>query len=100
MDFGGNMINVLIRGPILTQSGYGVHCRQVFKWLQEKENVVIWVQPTAWGMTPWYVDSTELGGLIGEIMKCTKELNFKPDVSFQVQLPDEWIQMLQIRTLV
>ena len=84
------MINVLIRGPILTQSGYGVHCRQVFKWLKEKENVVIWVQPTAWGMTPWYVDSTELGGLIGEIMKCTKELNVKPDVSFQVQLPDEW----------
>ncbi len=93
------MTNVLIRGPILTQSGYGVHCRQVFKWLKTKKNCNIYVQPTPWGINPWYVNPDELNGLVGEIMKCTREVNIKPDISFQVQLPDEWDPQAAIKNV-
>ena len=83
------MAKVLIRGPLLSQSGYGVHSRQVFKWLlSENHDIICQVLP--WGITPWYLNSEMLGGLIGEIMSRTQPPKEKFDYSFQIQLPDEW----------
>lgn len=81
---------VLIRAPLLSQSGYGQHCRDIFRWLLTQDvNIVAQVVP--WGMTSWYLDSNALDGLIGEIMKrAVGNFEGKADVSFQVQLPDEW----------
>ena len=83
------MKKVLIRGPLLSQSGYGVHSRQLFKWLLSKGYDVS-CQVLPWGITPWYLNAESLGGLIGEIMTRTSPPNVKPDYSFQIQLPDEW----------
>ncbi|MZH03619.1 MAG: glycosyltransferase family 4 protein, partial [Nitrospinae bacterium] len=83
------MKKVLIRGPLLSQSGYGVHSRQIFKWLLS-EGYDVSCQVLPWGITPWYLNQESLGGLIGEIMKRTAQPNVKPDYSFQIQLPDEW----------
>ena len=83
------MKKVLIRGPLLSQSGYGVHSRQIFKWLLSKGYDVS-CQVLPWGITPWYLNGKSLNGLIGEIMTRTSPPSVKPDYSFQIQLPDEW----------
>lgn len=83
------MANVLIRGPLLSQSGYGVHCRQVFKWLVKTgHNVTCQIMP--WGITPWYLNEDDLDGLVGEIMMRSGPIDTRFDISFQIQLPDEW----------
>jgi len=74
----------------LTQSGYGVHCRQVARWLLNKENVDVKFNILPWGDTPWLIDENLYDGLIGKIMKKTVDNNYKADVSLQLQLPNEW----------
>ena len=83
------MANILIRGPLLTQSGYGVHSRQIFRWAHSRGHNIS-VNLTPWGITPWYVNKFSLSGMIGEIMKATNPASTPPDISFQVQLPNEW----------
>lgn len=83
------MTKILIRGPLLTQSGYGVHARQIFRWAQSR-GYDISVNLTPWGITPWYVNPKECNGLIEDIMKATNPPTYVPDISFQVQLPNEW----------
>lgn len=83
------MANIHIRGPLLTQSGYGVHSRQIFKWaLLRGHNITAEVTP--WGITPWYISADQCEGLVGEIMKRTSPLKGQPDISIQIQLPNEW----------
>lgn len=83
------MLNVLIRAPLLSHSGYGVHARQIFRWaLNRNFNIKCHLLP--WGMTSWYLGRARLGGLVGEIMKRSGPPKEIPDISFQVQLPDEW----------
>mgnify|MGYP003388122235 CR=1 FL=1 len=87
------MKKVVIRGPLITQSGYGVHSRQVARWLIEKSNasqIDLVCQCTNWGTTPWKLDENLDSGLIGEIMKHSRSVNHKFDVSIQIQLPNEW----------
>ena len=47
---------VLIKGPLLTQSGYGVHSRQVFKWLHSREDFEVKCIVTPWGRCSWLLD--------------------------------------------
>jgi len=83
------MANIIIRAPLLTQSGYGVHSRQIFRWaLSRGHNITTQLLP--WGNTPWYVNSEALDGLIGEIMKTSHPPQTPFDMSLQVQLPNEW----------
>ena len=86
------MKNVLIRGPVLTQSGYGEHSRQITRWLlSRKEKLNITVEALPWGNTPWLINSNDQNGLIGKMHKLVKPKNsLINDVSFQIQLPNEW----------
>ena len=83
---------VLIRAPLLTVSGYGVHSRQIFEWAISRSDFDVFVQPLQWGITPWLINPEGKDGLVGEIMKRvvdpSKENKF--DITFQVQLPNEW----------
>ena len=86
------MKKVLLRGPLLTASGYGEHARQFFRWLETREDIDLKVQCLNWGITTWYINPDIEEGLIGRIMEKT---NFdikkeKFDISIQIQLPDEW----------
>jgi len=84
---------VLLRGPILSRSGYGVHARQVFRYLLTVPDIEISVGLLPWGITPWYLNPEDENGLIGEILKrqiSIDENTKKFDVSIQVQLPYEW----------
>ena len=84
------MKTLLIRGPLLSQSGYGVHARQIFKWALENTDYEIIAQVLPWGITPWYTNGDACNGLIGEIFQRTAPINVKCDLSFQIQLPNEW----------
>ena len=85
------MKKVLVRGPLLSESGYGNHARQVFRWLLNKHpELEITVQVLPWGATSWHINPDAENGLIGEIMKRTGDINKKFDISFQIQLPNEW----------
>lgn len=82
---------VLLRGPVLTQSGYGVHARQIAKWLFSKSDIDLEVQALPWGDTPWIIDKHAEDGLIGKLMEKTVDPSGKIyDVSVQLQLPNEW----------
>ena len=83
------MKTVVIRAPLLSYSGYGTHSRQIFKWLLT-QNVNVITQVVPWGMTSWMINPDLEDGLVGEIMERSKPLKAKPDVSIQVQLPNEW----------
>jgi len=82
---------VVIKGPSLTNSGYGVHSRQICKWALSKESIDCKFMVTSWGQTPWTINPESFDGLAGKIMKSTVSDDFKSaDVSIQVQLPNEW----------
>jgi glycosyltransferase involved in cell wall biosynthesis len=81
---------VVIRAPLLSMSGYGEHSRQVFKWLIGKKDIDVVAQIVAWGSTPWHINADNLNGLVGEIMNRSVETTKTPDVSVQIQLPNEW----------
>jgi glycosyltransferase involved in cell wall biosynthesis len=88
------MKTVLLRGPVLTQSGYGVHCRQIARWLLSKDNVDLKIQALPWGDTPWLLNPNSHDGLVRKVMERTTDpsaFNKKQfDVTFQLQLPNEW----------
>jgi glycosyltransferase involved in cell wall biosynthesis len=83
---------LVIRAPLLTMSGYGTHSRQIYKWAnQSKLFGKIVTQPLSWGITTWMINPSDINGLVGDIMsKTSPETSQKPDVSMQVQLPNEW----------
>lgn len=84
-----NKKSVVIKGPLMTQSGYGVHCRQVFRWLMSREDFDVKCVVTPWGQCSWILDHHD--ETIRQIMERTvNENNIEFDLSFQVQLPNEW----------
>jgi len=86
------MKRVVLVGPALTQSGYGVHTRQIARWLLSRPGVDLRVVAVPWGDTPWLVDRSSHSGLIGKIIDATapaQEVQGR-DLSIQVQLPNEW----------
>ena len=84
------MIKTVIRAPLLSISGYGVHSRQIFRWLLSRKDLDIETQIVQWGITTWYVNPEFEGGLVGEAMRRSASQKIKYALSFQVQLPNEW----------
>lgn len=90
------MKSLLVRGPILTQSGYGYHSRQFVHWARELERsgrvgrVVTECMP--WGMTPWYLNSEDHYDreLIEYSLSHSTETAGTFDATIQIQLPHEW----------
>jgi len=92
---------VVMRGPILTQSGYGVHARQVARWLLNKPGIDVKFVLTPWGDTPWIINKDFGGGFAERVMQrsVSQELAADADVSVQLQLPNEWDPKLAKRNV-
>jgi len=84
------MKKVLVRAPLLSVSGYGVHSRQIFEWARSVESWHVSTQVLNWGNTTWCIDAAAEGGMIGDIMRRSTNQNQDFDISIQVQLPNEW----------
>lgn len=86
---------VLLRAPVLTQSGYGVHSRQIARWLLSRSDLDVEIQALPWGDTSWNIDDKCDDGFIGQIMQRTTDPSGKLyDVTVQLQLPNEWSSKL------
>lgn len=85
-------MNICVRGPLLSMSGYGNHTRQIYRWLSEFTDHQLKTQILPWGITPWYIDPSLENGMIGKIMMESISIDDAKgfDASFQVQLPNEW----------
>jgi len=83
-------MKIVVRAPLLSISGYGQHSRQVFEAVKKIPNAEVFSQILQWGNTSWNLDVDAEGGIIGDIMKRSSDKQTGFDVSFQVQLPDEW----------
>jgi glycosyltransferase involved in cell wall biosynthesis len=83
---------ILVRGPLLSKSGYGTHARQIVSWLIER-GIEFAAEITPWGITPWHLNASDLNGLIGKIMEASGKKSDRYDASIQIQLPHEWEQI-------
>lgn len=88
------MKTVLLRAPLLVHAGYGVHSRQIAKWLfrvaTETHELDITTEPLPWGKCHLIVDPEAEDGLIGQILQATNNKKNFYDVTIQLQLPNEW----------
>jgi len=91
---------VLVRGPALSQSGYGEHTRFVLRALRMREDEFdIHILPTAWGETGWLaLDDEERVWIDAQVNKATVHLQAKLpyDITVQVTIPNEWQKMAPI----
>lgn len=85
---------VLLRSPLLTQSGYGEHGRFVLRALRSREDLFdIYIQPLQWGHTSWLNMADEERLWIDHTIEKTigymqQEGQF--DISLQITIPNEW----------
>lgn len=92
-------MKVLVRGPALTRTGYGEHCRFVLRALREAENLDIYLLPVNWGQSSWVWENSEEREWIDAIVKKTAiygQQNGKYDMSIQVTIPNEWQRMAPV----
>jgi len=85
---------ILLKGPLLTRSGYGEQTRFALRSLRSREDVFdIFIQPLQWGQTSWInIDDDERRWIDETIKKTIGHIqsggNF--DISVQVTIPNEW----------
>lgn len=88
-------MRVLLRAPVLSQSGYGEHARFILRALKQTPYVVPYVVNTGWGQTSWlWEDSKERAWIDERLVETISYMNEKEpnrfDLSIQVGLPIEW----------
>ena len=92
---------ILIRGPVLTQSGYGEHCRFLLRSLRKYEDMFdLYVIAVNWGKTNWQFEQTEEREWFDSLIKKTHDhIHNKKgpvDISIQVTIPNEWERLAPI----
>jgi len=91
---------ILLKGPILTRSGYGEQARFALRALKSREDLFdIYIQPLQWGQTSWTVESNDERKWIDQTIERT--IHFingggKFDISLQVTIPNEFQKLAEI----
>lgn len=65
------MSNVLFEAPVLTYSGYGTHCRQIFSWLYDKLEKFD-LNLVDWGTANWIVSEDIEEGILKKVKDVSK----------------------------
>ena len=85
---------ILLKGPLLTRSGYGEQARFALRALMAKQDVLdIYILPLNWGQTGWIPEYTEEKNYIDNIIEKTvgyMQQGGKFDLSLQVTIPTEF----------
>tara|TARA_R110000824_G_scaffold104031_4_gene246927 strand:+ start:1458 stop:2663 length:1206 start_codon:yes stop_codon:yes gene_type:complete len=91
---------IIVRAPILTQSGYGEQARFAVRALRSKEELFdIYITPISWGETGWQWEDTEERRWIDKIITKTAIYTQQDghfDMSLQVTIPNEWQSMAPV----
>ena len=95
------MKKVLVRGPILSRSGYGEHARFVLRSLRAyKDAFDVYAVTTTWGQTGWLWEDDDERRWFDEILKKTAiqqhNKTLAVDISLQVTIPNEWERLAPI----
>ena len=86
---------IFVRGPVLSQSGYGEQARFALRCLRSKEDLFdIYINPINWGQTGWIWEDNEFRRWMDERIAVTSDLiaqkQFQPDMSLQITIPNEF----------
>lgn len=86
---------IFVRGPVLSQSGYGEQSRFALRALRSREDLFdIYVQPITWGQTGWVWEDSEfrqwLDQRINETAMLGQQKLLQPDISLQITIPNEF----------
>ena len=90
---------IIVRGPVLSQSGYGEQARFALRALLADERVEVYVQALRWGNTGWVWEDSEERKMIDELITKTIHYNRNGgdfDMSLQVTIPNEWEKITPI----
>ena len=95
------MNKVILRAPVLSQSGYGEHARFVLRSLRSQpDKFDVYVVNINWGQTSWLWEDNEERQWIDGLLKKTQAYisSGQPqfDISIQVTIPNEWEKMAPV----
>tara|TARA_R110001583_G_scaffold19231_1_gene75519 strand:- start:50 stop:1288 length:1239 start_codon:yes stop_codon:yes gene_type:complete len=92
---------IFVKGPVLSQSGYGEQSRFALRALRSREDLFdIYVQPINWGKTGWVWEDTEFRRWMDERITQTQiflqQKQLQPDISLQITIPNEFEKLCPI----
>ena len=92
---------IFVRGPVLSQSGYGEQSRFALRALRSREDIFdIYIQPINWGQTGWIWDDNEfrrwMDRRILETQVLLQQKQLAPDISLQITIPNEFEKLCPI----
>ena len=91
---------ILVKGPVLSQSGYGEQARLALRALRSREDIFdIYIIPTTWGQTGWISLPNEERGWIDRRIAQTHLFSQQQgqfDISLQVTIPNEWERLAPV----
>ena len=91
---------ILVKGPVLSRSGYGEQSRFALKCLRSREDELeIFIIPINWGKCGWVWEDNEERQWIDEQIKKTAMYVAQGgqfDVSLQIGIPNEWEKLAPI----
>lgn len=91
------MKTVLIKGPVLSKSGYGEHARFIYRAMKSRPDLFdVYVLPINWGQSAWILEETEETKSIKKDAQKIVNMQQPFDISLQVTIPNEWEPMAHI----
>ena len=92
---------IFVRGPVLSQSGYGEQSRFALRALRSRQDLFdIYIQPITWGRTGWIWEETEfrewMDQRILETQVRIQQKQLQPDISLQITIPNEFEKICPI----
>ena len=91
---------ILLKGPLLTRSGYGEQARFALRSLRSREDLFeVFIQPLQWGQTSWTSDMDEERKWIDQTIEKTIgyiQQGGQFDISLQVTIPNEFQRLAPI----
>jgi len=91
---------IVVKGPVLSQSGYGEQARFALRALRSREDIFdIYVIPIAWGQTGWISIANEERTWMDQRIAQTHVFTQQGgqfDMSLQVTIPNEWEKLAPI----
>jgi glycosyltransferase involved in cell wall biosynthesis len=86
---------IFVRGPVLSQSGYGEQARFALRALRSREDIFdIYIQAVPWGQTGWVWQGDEFRTWLDNRITATQVLmhnkQLHPDISLQITIPNEF----------
>lgn len=92
---------IFVRGPVLSQSGYGEQSRFALRALRSRPDLFkVFIQPISWGQTGWIWEENEFREWVDQRILETQvkmqQKELQPDVSLQITIPNEFQKMCPI----